>query len=258
MWEPVGEDLLDGLLAALDDGEVRLDAACAIAELVANSYGADGAVLGATMRARGAVKRLAELLSDPSDDLKAQALHALGNLCSDAVDPESSLTKQLLLQLGSAQALLACARSDDTDVRLLGCATLQNLCNGVEWATVVMALGAVPIFESYVATPGEDPQVVHYSSGLLKNCLSSMEAAGVPAPPLSESSLDVVHRREMEAVVLAFRQRRAVRIIATAARRMTADARLQRVLRHVEAEVRQLRRSAPCDGVRARGRVEVV
>ena len=42
-------------------------------------------------------------------------------------------------KLPAAEALLACARSDDIDVRTLACATLQNLCNQPEWASVVVA-----------------------------------------------------------------------------------------------------------------------
>ena len=39
------------------------------------------------------MQRLQLLLSEPLPELKALALQALGNLCSDAVDWASSLTK---------------------------------------------------------------------------------------------------------------------------------------------------------------------
>ena len=155
--EPSDEEALAALLPALgaSSEDVRLDAASGIAEAVAGAYGADGAALGAALRELGGIAQLAVMLTEPSDAIKAQVLLALGNLCSNSVDENSYLTKEALLQLGVASALLACALSSDVDVRMLSCATLQNVCDQPEWAAAVVSLGAVPVFETYVATPDE-------------------------------------------------------------------------------------------------------
>ena len=83
-----------------DDAEVRADAVEQLAMLVGDVFGAEGAALGQTLRDGGIVEALAKLVSDAQPAaVRANALLALGNLCSDSVDPRSTITKALLLPL---------------------------------------------------------------------------------------------------------------------------------------------------------------
>ena len=82
--------------------EQRDEAIALLAELVTSAFGEDGEVLGQAIRDGGGVPQLAWLLADPSASvsIQQQSLLVLGNLCSNSVDPNSALTKRLLLQVG--------------------------------------------------------------------------------------------------------------------------------------------------------------
>ena len=80
-----------------DVEELRIDAVEQISAFVAEAYGAEGELLDADES--GTVKLLAKLVGDPSDEVRAHALLALGNLCSDSVDPSSAVTKRFCLSL---------------------------------------------------------------------------------------------------------------------------------------------------------------
>tara|TARA_B100000768_G_scaffold173074_1_gene181979 strand:+ start:494 stop:1042 length:549 start_codon:yes stop_codon:yes gene_type:complete len=80
--------------------EQRDEAIALLAELVTTAFGEDGEVLGQAIRDGGGVPQLAWLLADPSSSIQQQSLLVLGNLCSNSVDPNSALTKRMLLQVG--------------------------------------------------------------------------------------------------------------------------------------------------------------
>ena len=82
--------------------EQRDEAIALLAELVTSAFGEDGEVLGQAIRDGGGVPQLAWLLADPSASvsIQQQSLLVLGNLCSNSVDPNSALTKRMLLQVG--------------------------------------------------------------------------------------------------------------------------------------------------------------
>lgn len=80
--------------------EQRDEAIALLAEIVTSAFGEDGEVLGQAIRDGGGVPQLAWLLADPSPSIQQQSLLVLGNLCSNSVDPNSALTKRMLLQVG--------------------------------------------------------------------------------------------------------------------------------------------------------------
>lgn len=207
----------------------RLEAVQQISVFVSEAYGAEGMELGGALRDSGTVALIAKLVSDTSAEVRSHALLALGNLCSDSVDPNSTATKALLLELGMEKALMDCITSEDESVLLVACATLQNLCHDAAWAKSVVAAGVETRLEKLVAH--SDARVVRYASGALKNLTIASATMGAPGPQLSATATDAVRRRELEASVEEFTQRRACRAIGRAVGQMDAPTRLKRLLR---------------------------
>jgi HEAT repeat protein len=85
-----------------------------LARLIETAYGDDAAMIGDFMRECGGVELLIEYLEDESSDVQQRALMVLGNLVSDAVDPQSHLTKQIFVQTPAASdALLPLLEAPD-------------------------------------------------------------------------------------------------------------------------------------------------
>ena len=103
-------------------------------EMVSESFGEDGRVLGDLLRGAGVPLPLTALLSDDDPAIQNQALFVIGNLCSDAVDADSSLTKEALLNAGADLVLFGSLEATDEDTLELACASLQNLCHDARWA----------------------------------------------------------------------------------------------------------------------------
>ena len=110
------------------------------------------------------------------DEVAEDALLVLGNLCSDAVDPASHLTKRILLRCrpSAESALLDGTYSDDPAVVLLACAALQNLCQDEAWARAVISCGFLPRLDQLVRH--EDTKVVRYVAGALQNLVAKLHA----------------------------------------------------------------------------------
>lgn len=215
---------------AATDLEVRLEATRQVSEFVSESYGDEGAELSAALRENGVVAQLAKLVSDESAEVRAHVLLALGNLCSDSVDPFSSATKALLLELGTERALLENVQAGaEASVLLVACATLQNLCHDAAWAQRVIAAGVEGRLEALVAH--SDPRVVRYASGALKNLTIAGATLGAAAPQLSAHANQAVRQRAHEASLEQFGRKRAMRLISRQAKAMEACTRLRRVSR---------------------------
>ena len=149
-------------LAALQSahGVTRRTALTALCDRVGAAFGEAGAELGNAIREHGGIPLLLSLVADPEPAVHQQALHCLGNLCSDSVDPHSALTKRALLECDGATVLMACAFSDDPDVLLPACGALQNVCCDREWAQLVVHHRVDARLEDLAAS--EDLMVVRY------------------------------------------------------------------------------------------------
>ena len=227
--EDISLPLLQASLGSNEE-DVRIEAVTQISAFVSESYGEEGAELGMALRESGIVAQLAALVSDESAEVRAHTLLALGNLCSDSVDPASVLTKALLLELGMETALLANVQtSAEPSVLLVACATLQNLCHDAAWAKRVVAAGVEARLESLVSH--SDPRVVRYASGALKNLTIASATLGAAAPQLSAHANQAVRERERQATLEQFSRRRADRLISRRTRDIEAPVRLRRVLR---------------------------
>ena len=109
--------------------EDRIDGLIELSLLIDSAYGEEGAAIGQWVRQSGALQLLAWLVVDSSAEVQQQSLLVLGNLCSDACDPNSTLTKSMLLQQGGQRALLLALRAEDPTVLVYVCGCLQNLCD---------------------------------------------------------------------------------------------------------------------------------
>ena len=232
---PTISELLASLRSSSPDD--REFAVVVLSELVAAAYGDDGAAVGAAVRAGAGVPVLSWLMTtDPSPEIRLQALQLIGNLCSDAVDVRSAETKALLLRAGAEHALVAALQRDlDDEMLVLACATLQNLCHEPEWARAILRHGAPRRLEAIVeeATAraaaddgggGAAAHVLRYASGALSNiarCLASADPDGTAAVQLGSRASAALEARAQQRAVEEFAQRRAARRLraAVAARR---------------------------------------
>ena len=194
---------LFGLIKSKDEND-RLDGLAELSDLVDSAYGDDGAALGEAVRAVGGLPLLGWLIVDPSPLVQQEALLILGNLCSDACDPNSALTKKMLLDTGAHRAIIMAIGSPDPTVLLYACGALQNLCHDDEWARLLISHKVQQRLESLVSH--EDARVGHYAAGALKNMLTRV---GQDASALSSTALEAVKQRDHEAKVEAFRYKRA-------------------------------------------------
>ena len=141
---------LFGLIKSKDEND-RLDGLAELSDLVDSAYGDDGAALGEAVRAVGGLPLLGWLIVDPSPLVQQEALLILGNLCSDACDPNSALTKKMLLDTGAHRAIIMAIGSPDPTVLLYACGALQNLCHDDEWARLLISHKVQQRLESLVS-----------------------------------------------------------------------------------------------------------
>ena len=131
---------LRALTAALRSGDVdeRENGMAVLSDMVAEAYGEEGARLGQALREINALPLLSFMVIDSSPLIQQAALSVLGNLCSDAFDPNSALTKRALLETGAQASLFRVIMSDDDDVLVFACGTLMNLCHDREWSLAML------------------------------------------------------------------------------------------------------------------------
>ena len=156
--EPLPEYALPDLLAGLHspDESQRHTALFMLSELLSFAYGEDGRLLGEALRLD--LSPLIIMLADPFTPVEVtqQVLLLLGNLCSDAVDSESYLTKAALLTLGAERFLFKCLESTDDYIVLFACGVLQNVCHDPEWSKRVISFGLMPRLEAMLHHPNTD------------------------------------------------------------------------------------------------------
>ena len=213
-------ELLDFLSSG--DAEEREVSIGLLAELVASAYGKDGVVLGEIVRDTGGLELLSQLLSDVSEQTRLGTLQVLVNLCSDAVDPNSAKTKRGLLEHGAGVPMLEFTKSEDPDAQMLACAALQNMVSEPGWARLVVEQGYTDHLERLA--DADNPMVVRYASGALKNVIVTLRNAGDDFSA-SQDSLDAVARRTLQTKLEVFAYNRAARLLAKAVREIPSEVR---------------------------------
>ena len=229
--EPLTLDEILGLIhsAQLPD---RLDGLAELSALVDSAYDREAAELGEAVREAGGVQLLCWLAMDVSSvEVQQRALLVLGNLCSDATDPHSSLTKSELLRSGGVSSLVLAVMSEHAEVVLYACGCLQNLCHDDEWAHALAGEGVQQRLEQLITH--ENAHVVHYAAGALKNMLMHVHrtSGGDELDGLSAAARTVVWERGRDAMLESLRHRRAMRLLREWVRRIPPEKRLQRLLK---------------------------
>ena len=223
------DEILD-LIASQND-EDKLDGLYELALLVDSAFGEQAALLGHAVREAGAIPVLGWLAVDAnsSPDVQQQALLVLGNLCSDAADPNSHLSKAELLKAGgSGSMVLAIEQTDDASVLVYACGCLQNLCQDVNWAQALLVEDVhVRLTE---LLDHNDAKVRHYAAGTLRNVQLSLTSAGLEAPALSQRAENIVNRRQIDAALDVIKRKRALRIIRERVQFIPPEKRLERLL----------------------------
>lgn len=181
------------------DLEQRYEAAQELAQLVEFAFGEDGALIGRYLRDQGGVQALAVLLMEPYPEIQACVLQAMGNLCSESVDPQSKATKALLMSAGGDAVVFQCLSSEDEAVLCMACAVLQNLCNDPSWAGAVVEKHAEEVLQGLLEHKEE--QVRRYAAGALRNVVAALEGGRGKLPQLSEEAYRAIQERDQMAMV---------------------------------------------------------
>ena len=245
------DPLTDSVLQLLewirtDDPEASGEALDALSEMLSFAYGGDGAIIGEVMRRHGGLRVLVDHLeAGAPDDVCHVTLLLLGNLCSDAVDPNSRLSKRALLRSNADSVLFMQLASEDHIRLALACGVIQNLTLDASWAEMAMQRGADRMLGALLAHPNE--QVVQYATGALSNITRSHGSSHLPFVNRK------IEERAWQTRLQDFRQRVAWRIIKVSVAKMAtgkwyerAQARIlaERQLAEQLAKEKELRRSA--------------
>ena len=200
----------------------------ALTDIITIGHGDDlFARIGRIVRDSGSIEDLRDLLLPKTT--RNAALLVLGNLVSDAVDEESSLTKeQLLRSEGAVFALRECLEeASDVESLTLAVGCLQNLCHDQGWSEQLVKLGVHMTLEALLEHP--DATVLRYVSGALKNISATTQTERANAA-------EAIHERSFEADVEDFRSRRAASAVVRAIQKVSPDVRLRRLHRATECE----------------------
>ena len=145
----------------------RAEALGQLAQIVDTSFGEDALVLGEYLRMSGGIDALVALLEDEEPMLHQTALLLIGNLASDAVDPNSVLTKGVLKEVGCFELLLPHLFSEDWLTLVYALGAVQNTCADAEHVGHLQQAGALPRLAA-LSKMG-DAQIESYAQGCLAN-----------------------------------------------------------------------------------------
>ena len=209
-----------------DAKDDRLDGLIELSEVIDGAFGEDAALLGEQVRELEGVMVLAWLINDPEVEVQQQALLVLGNLCSDACDPNSYLTKQQLLLAGADRTITMVLQSEDANVLLYACGCIQNLCVDDEWAQALVEnhvegrLAELLVHENY--------RVVNYAAGAIKNVMQRVGRSD-ELQQLPPDQLAAIEKRDRDMLLHGIRYRRAIKKLVQFARSIPPEKRLQRI-----------------------------
>ena len=179
------------------------------------------------MRSLDGVSTIALLINDASVEVQQQALLVLGNLCSDALDPNSILTKRLLLQGGADRDVTLTLYSNDVSVLLYACGCLQNLCVDDEWAKALVANEVEKRLAELLVH--QDYRVVNYAAGAIKNLMQRV-GRSEELQQLPPEQLAAIQKRDRDMLLQGIRYRRAIKKLVQFARNIPPERRLARIM----------------------------
>ena len=198
------EAQLEGLPSSLRSADPTL-ALEELAELIDAAEGEWATALGSFVRSAGIVSDLVDLIDHDDAEIYALAMRVLGNLCSDAVDPQSSATKEVVRTYNGFSRLLPHCFNEDPVVLMYTLGAIQNLCTNIEYAKMVtppLRERIREVAEYARATLDGMPQaglLAHYAEGILVNiamCERKQSTSHTPAASQKEVDRRARARRE--------------------------------------------------------------
>ena len=130
------EARLEGLPSSLRSAD-PISALEELAKLIDAAEGEWASALGSFVRSAGIVADLVDLIDHEDAEICALAIRVLGNLCSDAVDPQSSATKEVVRKHNGFARLLPHCYNEDLVALMYTLGAIQNLCTNIEYAKMV-------------------------------------------------------------------------------------------------------------------------
>ena len=155
------EDLRSG------DDVAKEEALGDLAQIMDTSYGDDAEALCEYLRVAGGVKLVAQCLASPDPAIHQSALLLIGNLASEAVDPNASATKALLKRFRAFERMLAHLFSSDWMTLVYALGAVQNTCTEIDYVELMQEMGAVQRLQELVHAG--DAQLEQYAKGCLAN-----------------------------------------------------------------------------------------
>ncbi len=169
------EARLEGLPSSLRSADPT-SALEELAKLIDAAEGDWASALGRYARSAGIVADLVELVGHDDAEICAIALRVLGNLCSDAVDPQSGATKEVVREHNGFPRLLPHCYNEDLVALMYALGAIQNLCTSTEYTKMLtrpLRERIREVAESSRAAFDEGmPQaglLAHYAEGILIN-----------------------------------------------------------------------------------------
>lgn len=135
---------LVGRLGAHHPTSVRAEALTQLSGLLDTSQGREGAELGEFLRRSGAIGELIGLLDADPPELHQPALLVLGNCAAVNVDPDASLTREVVKKLGGLQRILLHLYSDEWHTLFFALGATHNYVVDMDMVRILQKEGLVP------------------------------------------------------------------------------------------------------------------
>ena len=161
-------------LTTPESDEAQGRAVTRLATLIDDATAEEAKHLGEYVRDYGALEPLVALLERPTTE--QDALRVIGNLASNAVDPNAADTKRLLFEMGAFDRILQRIHSDNGPTVVYALGSVQNMCARREFALHMQATGADVRLRQLLDT-SSNASARNFANG----CLSNMEAVLSPS-----------------------------------------------------------------------------
>ena len=199
------EARLEGLPSSLRSADPT-SALEELAELIDAAEGEWASALGSYVRSAGIIADLVDLIDHDDQQIYALAMRVLANLCSDAVDPQSSITKEVVREHNGFPRLLPHCYNEDLVALMYALGAIQNLCTSIEYAKMVtpplrerireVAQSARDAFDEGMPQAG---LLTHYAEGILVNiAMCERKQSTSHTPVTSQEEVDRRARTKRE------------------------------------------------------------
>ena len=182
---------LPAILSLLDSEETeqRAEGASYLAQLVDSSHGDDATIFSDYLREAGGIEVIAELLLDREPFIQQKVLMVVGNLASDAFDPNSAASKAIFKKHDVMARLLPFLSSREWVTQLYAVAAVQNLSKDIDLAKEALQLGVHKVVQRLIRS--EHELVVRYGARCPGSSSAKMRASlrrSHPAPASTRSA----------------------------------------------------------------------